>query len=755
MRVRQIDRYLFLAGARLFFAYLALLFLILLLERSVRLLQQMQLLGLGSSHLLPLIAAMAPFSLSLAVPVTFAMALVVLADRLTREREIECLLGLGRPPWRIALPLVALGLTACAASLLVSGWIEPRGRHAYREEMALARNRIDPSALRAGAIHEFGPALMLSARVASETGLEQVLVWSRDSGGVESILTARRGALVVDRETDSVSLHLDDGTALVGRPFDQQEAREAAFARLVLTEDQQESARRWARGRDALEQTLPELIATGRTAQADALRREAIAEAWRRIARALTIPLIPLLVLPLIAASPPGRRAPAVFLIAALLIAGHHGINLAHGLGSDGTGPPALPLQVLILAQVLLVAVVWLLGRNLAGVSQLGVLAGIRLHFPASNRSGRGGRDLPAVAMPAIARLIAGRVLRNTFAGLILMASVFGLIDVIEAGDVMAKAGAGLTGMVHFLILRAPSALVQAMPAAALGGPLIAFFTLRDSRELLIVQTLGLSAFRILRIACVPAAALALFGMVLAETLVPRSEAAFSRWWHTVEQAAGEKVADKPGWLRVDGQLVRFDGAAADGTRLRDLLIINQGADGRLASVLRARQAVRGDDGWMLFQTERQGLGEGAPRLRSEQLRWGTSLSPADVRRIVDRAANEAPGLARRVLREGAAANRARAYFATRLAYRWAFPAMPFVMLLLAMPVVFASQQPRKIALSLAMAAMAGMLFLVVDGVMRIMGSVGEIPPWLAVWSAPLLFGLVGLRALLRSERIA
>ncbi|MEJ6009734.1 LptF/LptG family permease [Novosphingobium aquae] len=755
MPVRLIDRYLFRAGARSFLTYLVLLFAVVLLERSIRLLQQMELLGLGSAHLVPLIVAMVPFSLSLAIPVTFGMAMVVVFDQLTRQREVECLFGQGWPAWRIAMPFGALGLALCATSLFVSGWVEPLGRHLYREKMALAKHRLDEVSIRPDAIHEVGRVIMMTAGRAAENNLEQVLVWSRGEDGTEIIAAAKRGVLHAQKGSDWLALNLRDGRLIADRPGASHVTIAPAFDSLTISASQGVGAQPWPRGRDALESTLPELLATSSTAKDETVRRKAVAETWRRLARALAIPLIPFLVLPLIAANTPGRRGPAVFVIAAIMIAGHHGINLAYGMGVEGAVSPERPLQLLLLGQVLLVALIWVLGRNIPGQTPLGMLSHLHIRRKARPRGQPRARILGTAVLPMIYRLLAGRVLGFSLAILLFMTLLLELIDVLEAGDVLIASGTGTGGLARYLVLRAPQTIVRALPLAALAGPLLAFLTLRDSRELLIVQTLGLSAFKVLRVTSLSAAMLAILGFIIAESLVPFSEAAFSRWWRTVERAAGEKLVDKPAWLRIDGRIVRFEAASADGTQLQKLLILTRDNEGGLTSVLRAASATRQSSGWSLLRPEEHDILRATPPQQRSRQDWKTSLTPADVRRIVEQGPPENSRLSARILAGSAAASRARAYYATRLAYRWAFPVMPFIMLLLAMPVVFASQQPRKIASSVAMTSTAGLLFMFIDGVMRIMGSVGEVPSVLAVWSAPVLFALIGLHALLRSEKVA
>lgn len=741
--------------AKLFFANLIVLFLILLLERSVRLMQEMSLLGIGIGHLAPLVTAMVPFSLNLAFPATFGVAMVIAIDRLTREREIECLSGLGLSPWRIVLPMVLFGLVAGLANLSVSGWLEPIGRHAYREQMAMARHRIDLASFQPGAIYSPTEDLMLTSDTAVGGRLGRLLVWSRDNDGSEVLASAASGSLRTDPDSALIVLDLVDGRSIAAQGGRAAGPLVIDFKQMSLSATLGEKARHRARGRDAKELTLAELSQVTQSRDGAKKWRQAVAEIWVRLARALTIPLMPLLILPLIAGSPPGRRAPAIFLIAGLMMASHHGINFARQIGAENNVPPALPQQLLIGGLAALIALIWTLGRRLPGTTPLSLLA--RLQWTRRHNIGRNALTLmlPGLGMTMLPRYIAWQVMRSTLAVWLFMAAVLGLIDVIEAGDTLVRAGAGLMGLLQYLLLRAPAALLQALPVAALGGPLVAFLAMRNTRQLTVVQTLGMSAFRILQIASVPALVMAALGFSLAELAVPRSEITFVAWWEKIERTAGEAGTVKQRWFRIGQDIVRISDASADGTALAEPMILRRDADGSLTQWLRAQSARHSAEGWVLVESERLDAAHPVRRFVDHAGIWQTALMPSDVRRLGTQGDKQDARQAARALRQRVPSRHAPAFYATRLAYRWALPAMPFVMLLLAMPVVFASQQPRQVARSVVMTAMAGLAFLVLDGVMRILGTTGQVAPWLAVWLAPALFLLLGLRMLLRSESVA
>lgn len=752
LAIRTPDRYLFLATARLTLAYLLLLFLVLLLDRSLDLVAEMSALGVDISFLAPLVAAVAPFSLNLSLPAAFGVALVLAIDRLTRNREFEALSAMGLSPLRVALPMVAVGLLAAGASLGVSGWLEPHGRHAYRQLQSIARHHLELQRFQPEAIYAVGDGFMITADGFANGEMREVLLWTQSEEGDEIFATSERGWLRSMASADRISVGLEDGRLLSLNEAERQKPAATDFARLVLNRDLGENLANWPRGRDEKEMTLPELL--GAAPAADGARARAItAELWMRLARALTIPLMPLLVLPLIASNPTGRRGSAIFVVAGLLMLTHHGIGLARELGIESRGWPAAPQVLLLLALAATVALAWRLGRNMPGPTPLTLLS--RLRWPAR------GRPAERQALPLagkgllLPRLIAWEVARSGLGILLFMTGVLLIIDLIDAGETLVRAGGGPAAIATFLALRLGAAMLHALPLAAIGGPLLAFLGLRESRQLLIVQSLGISPWRILGYASAAALATALLAHVLSERLVPLGSRIHAGWWAEQRRLAGEFDDEAPHWFRLGSEVVRIAGVAQDGRTLVSPTIIRRDADGRLRLWIAAARATYSPAGWTLFEVRRQDLLQPGNLERQARLGWPAPLVPADARRLLDKRSDEAAQEAARALAGQAPTERGRPYYATRMAHRWALPAMPFVMLLLAIPVIVSSEQSRRIARGVILTALAGLAFLVADGSLRIMGATGMLPPLAAVWLAPLLFAGLGLLALLRSERPA
>jgi lipopolysaccharide export system permease protein len=74
------------------------------------------------------------------------------------------------------------------------------------------------------------------------------------------------------------------------------------------------------------------------------------------------------------------------------------------------------------------------------------------------------------------------------------------------------------------------------------------------------------------------------------------------------------------------------------------------------------------------------------------------------------------------------------------------------VMLLLATPIALANFRSGRGGLFVAASVGAGLCFLVVDGMLSAMGESGAVAPFFAAWAAPMIFGVLGVTALLKLE---
>ena len=132
-------------------------------------------------------------------------------------------------------------------------------------------------------------------------------------------------------------------------------------------------------------------------------------------------------------------------------------------------------------------------------------------------------------------------------------------------------------------------------------------------------------------------------------------------------------------------------------------------------------------------------------------LAWKTTLKPVDIQTAFGDGADVSPNEARRALREGAAL-RAPSFYQMQLQRLWSTPFASLVMLLLSAPVALVNFRGGRAPLVMGLSLGAGMLFMIVDGLLAATGEGGGMPILIAAWTAPLLFAALASTVLLREE---
>lgn len=312
----------------------------LLLERVLRLLDALSQSSDRFGFVLELTASLVPHYLGLTLPAAFFLALFIVVTRLSDGSEIDAMLAGGRSLSRITAPLVALGVTLMIVSLVLFGFVQPYSRYAYRAVLHSAQSAGWSGTVAERTIISDDSGLMITADFADASGqsLRGVFIRNLASDGSEMITTARSARIEIDRDEDAATLVLDDGQQLrfnrAGTP------RELAFSGFFLDVPMTGASRLLrARGGDERELTLIELV-TGTDQDIPLAAR--LAELYGRLARALALPLLPLLALPLGLAAKRGGRAPGVILAGVILIAFQNLLQLGQGLAASGRADPLL-----------------------------------------------------------------------------------------------------------------------------------------------------------------------------------------------------------------------------------------------------------------------------------------------------------------------------------------------------------------------------------------------------------------------------
>ncbi|MGZ8335038.1 MAG: LptF/LptG family permease [Allosphingosinicella sp.] len=720
---------------------------LMMLERALRLIHEMAARGADIAYFLPMLGALAPYYLDLALPAAFMVALILLVGRLDERLELEAMLASGLSMSRIAAPLVAFGVVVGLAGLATGGWLEPVGRYNFRAQRIEAINSARIGRLQPRAFYQ--PAGQLAVtfdRRDADGTIGGIFVWQRLTDGSELVITGRSGRIGFAPGRREFGIDLRDGRYVALAPW--RPAQLVTFETMAFREALRLEDASWQRGWDQKEMTLSELRRARPGGPGEVTTREIAAEYDSRIARAGIIPLLPLLVLPLAFATKKGRRGLGVLLCGAILAAIHHSLGLAKALAISGAAAPPVVIFGAAALCAGLVLLVFLSGRRLPSHSP--ITNALKPIGEAFGRLAPRERAPPSLRGRTLSTYLAWQLGRWSLLSLVATVLLLQMVDLFDRSEAFVSRGFGPADIATFLWLRLPPTVHQALPVAALAGAMVTFAGLGRSHEMTAIRAAGVSQWRILLMSLPVPLMLALASFALAERAVPQSQLRFAAWWAATEPPRG---APPPAsrWFRIGDDIVQAGAASADGTRLEQVRLFRRDAAGRLAERIAAARATAGAGGWTLSDVAVDRFDGGrAVHGETARMRWRTSLRPVDVAAFFSPAAALSAETAQRALEVEAPVSRNDSLFATRLHRRAAEPLAPLVLLLLALPLAFLSPRTGIAWPAMLYAGGGGLLYLVGDGVLTVAGQVGYWPAAVGAWTAPLVGALT---VLLYAER--
>jgi lipopolysaccharide export system permease protein len=717
-----------------------------MLERALRLIQDMAATGAHLRYFFPLLERLLPYYLGMALPAAFMIALILLVTRLAETLELEAMLASRVSLARIAAPLVGFGIAVGAAALLANGWLEPAGRFGYRALRAEARHAARLESLQPGAFYRPAQGLVLTfeRRGAAPGRVEGIFVAERLGRGRERLLTARAGTL--GRSADGrLQLLLEDGLSFEDAdPQAKMGAYALAFRRYAMREPLLLGPAERTRGADQKELTLPELVREIGSGRRGMPRAALEAELYSRLARSLTLPLLPLLAIPLAFAAKKRRAGLGIALGGGVLMAFHHGINLVKDVAVDGGVPPAPAFGLLTVSFVGFVLWLFAASRHLPSH---GPLTALLARTGSLGREARRPRLLPLPGR-TIGRYVASGFAVWTVAAGVTAILLLQMVDMFERGDDFVERGFGLREVGRYALLRLPLLAQQTLAIAALVGALLALLRLTRFSEMVAIRGAGISLPRLFVMLLPIAGLLSLASLALAEQVTPRAGAELASWW----RATGRPADDPERWFRLGGEIVRLDSVRANGAEIRGLAIYRL-EDGILAERITAGAAHRARGGWELRRAIAvRPAPEGIFRRLDARRLWPTMLAGGDVRALGAPAPQLSSADARRALAGTAPVAEGPPRFETRLQRLAAEPLAPVVMLLLALPLALASSRTGPPLPLLLYPIVAGIAFLVSDGVLTVAAQTGMVAPWIGAWAAPLGFGLLAVTVLVYAD---
>ena len=265
------------------------------------------------------------------------------------------------------------GVKLALLSLVLSGFVQPEGRYAYRAILHAAASEGWNGQLQSQVFVSPSIRMTLTAEHADASGrnLRHVFIREVLPDGREKVTTAQTARLRPETGSPNVMLSLSDGEQVRRNPAGDPQLLQFRDLDVELPLPPGDKTLR-ARGEDERELTAPELAGGPKAPQAQVPRRRRLAELYGQLARALALPLLPLLALPLSLAAKRGGRIAGVLAAALVLVVFQHLLQLGQSLGASGKAPPLLGVGLPFAAFAGLAAWIFLSSRTRPGETPVG-----------------------------------------------------------------------------------------------------------------------------------------------------------------------------------------------------------------------------------------------------------------------------------------------------------------------------------------------------------------------------------------------
>ena len=456
--------------------------------------------------------ALVPAALSLTIPMSVLMGILVGFGRLSADREFVAFHACGVSLLRLLRPVMLVAGVAAAATAYQLIEALPRENKRFQEIAAQVMiDRIDHEVTPRVFFEEFRERVIYVRELPPDGGWREVFVADTSRPGERTVFVAREGRIRLNRELRQVHLELTDGSShrtSVGRP---EVYERTEFERIVIN---LESDRVF---RDSLPRGAPEMtMAELRTAIADADARGGTANYERfmlqyKLSLPMSCPVLALIALGLGASSRKGGRLGSFVLGTGVILVYY---VLFYGLRSMALGgrlqpewAPWIPNIVLGIAGVMLVA--W---RARSADKP------VRISLPAFWRRPRhpgettgpaaaAGRRrvvvvirVPHLTLPTPRLLdmyVSREYMRVFMLGVVALLGLFYISTFIDLADKMLRGEATGTMLARFLFFQTPQFVHYIIPMAVLLSTLVTIGVMTKNSELLVMRACGISLYRV------------------------------------------------------------------------------------------------------------------------------------------------------------------------------------------------------------------------------------------------------------------
>ena len=273
-----------------------------------------------------------PQYLTLVLPLSMFLGVLLAIRKLALSSELDALLASGVSLNRLIVPSLYVALFLLVVNVVVVGFVQPYSRYTFQGLVFDIRSGALGASIKAGEFTDLGQGLTIRIEESKDSGRELIDIFAQkesENGRIQSI-SAKKGNFFISPDNRYMILRLYDGM-VVDLDITQSRPNIINFDMHDLPIAVPNFASFRERGEEAREMTFFELWGKRHSGDPDI-----IATLHSRIARALSILIVPFLAVPLgLVAKRSGRALGITVGVVILLI--YHKV-LEFGLGASITG---------------------------------------------------------------------------------------------------------------------------------------------------------------------------------------------------------------------------------------------------------------------------------------------------------------------------------------------------------------------------------------------------------------------------------
>ena len=353
--------------------------------------------------------------------------------------------------------------------------------------------------------------------------------------------------------------------------------------------------------------------------------------------------------------------------------------------------------------------------------------------------------------MQIIQKYVIQEVLKTFAIVLTVSVVIYLVVDFFEKIDNFFEAGVPMSQALSFFVLRIPLIVSQVAPVGVLMAVLIVLGLMARSNELLALQSGGISKLYLLIPLQIIGLVFSLFVFFLAQILVPITMAQANRIWEVKVHKRVSTFKQKDIWIKGSNAIYHIGYFNPGDETISGMTMNFFDDDFNLARRIDAKRGVYRKGKWFFRDcVEQIRLKNGTYDIRyPDRCNAKIDLVPEDLKKVVkqsdEMSMHELSDYIQKIKHEG--------YDPTPYQVDWhaklAFPAVCLVMTVLGSAIALRNPKQEGIAMGIAYGIGISFCYWIIHAFCLSLGHSGLLPPFVAAWTANIIFAIPGIAFLL------